>query len=171
MLSGMRTSRCFFALVVLCALSLGAPPSSAAPLPSPGAPAWQWPVDPHTIVEPYRAPAHRYGPGHRGIDLAAPVGADITAPADGVVAFSGSVAGRPIVTIDHGDGLVTTLEPVAAAVPLGAVVRAGDSVGSASKGGHARVGTVHFGVREHGEYINPLVLFGDIPRAVLLPCC
>lgn len=93
------------------------------------------------------------------------------APAGGVVAFSGSVAGRPLVTIDHGEGLVTTLEPVSATIAIGTVLHGGDVVGVAAAGGHAPVDSVHFGVREHGEYINPLLLMGLIPRAVLLPCC
>lgn len=144
----------------------GASPAASSPLDG-----WRWPVDPLQIAQPYRAPEHRYGPGHRGIDVVAPMGAEVTAPAAGVVAFAGSVAGRPLVTIDHGEGLVSTLEPVVAGVPVGAIVRAGDVVGHAGEGGHSAPGTVHFGVREDGEYINPMLLMGVIPRAILLPCC
>lgn len=132
---------------------------------------WRWPVDRVEIVEPFVAPAHRYGPGHRGVDLAASVGAAVFAPAAGVVAFAGQVAGRGVVTIDHGDGLVTTLEPVTPGVAIGQPVRAGAQVGVVSTGGHSAIGTVHFGVRENGEYINPLLLLGGVRRAVLLPCC
>ncbi|MFT4215393.1 MAG: M23 family metallopeptidase [Microbacterium sp.] len=92
-------------------------------------------------------------------------------PASGVIAFAGAVAGRPVVTIDHGDALVTTLEPVATALAPGDVVAAGEEVGIVDIGGHAAAGTVHFGVRENGEYINPLLLYREVPRAVLLPCC
>ncbi|MGB4779234.1 murein hydrolase activator EnvC family protein [Microbacterium sp.] len=132
---------------------------------------WQWPVRPPVVVEPYRAPAHPYGPGHRGIDLKAAVGSPVTTPADGVVAFAGTVVDRPLVTIDHGEGLVTTLEPVTPSLPIGAVVTAGDVVGTVAVGGHAAPGSVHFGVREDGEYLNPMLLLGGVPRAVLLPCC
>ena len=38
-------------------------------------------------------------------------------------------------------------------------------------GGHAAPGLLHFGVRLDGEYINPLILLGGVPRAILLPCC
>ena len=97
------------------------------------------------------------------------------APATGTIAFVGAVAGRGVVTIDHGDGLVTTLEPVAlgtaARVAIGDAVAAGDVVGVADSGGHTPFGAVHFGVRRHGEYINPMLLLGSVPRAVLLPCC
>ncbi len=50
-------------------------------------------------------------------------------------------------------------------------VRAGDIVGTIAVGGHVMAGALHLGVRLHGEYINPLTLFADLPRAVLLPCC
>jgi murein DD-endopeptidase MepM/ murein hydrolase activator NlpD len=95
----------------------------------------------------------------------------VRAPADGVVAFSGRVAGRAIVTIDHGDGLVTTLEPISSDVRAGTVVSRGEEIGTIAAGGHAAAGTLHFGVRLHGEYINPLLVLDGLPRAVLLPCC
>jgi murein DD-endopeptidase MepM/ murein hydrolase activator NlpD len=122
-------------------------------------------------VSPYVQPAHRYAPGHRGIDLL-PLGeATVASPADGVIAFAGSVADRDLVTIDHGDGLVTTLEPVTSELAPGDAVASGEAVGRISLGGHAPPGAVHFGVRLDGEYVNPLLLLGGIPRAVLLPCC
>ena len=132
---------------------------------------WAWPVHPVRVVAAYAAPAHRYGPGHRGIDLAASERADVRAPADGLIAFSGDVAGRGVVTIDHDGGLVTSLEPVAGELAVGERVEQGQRIGTASVGGHAAPGTIHFGVRRDGEYINPLLLFGALPRAVLLPCC
>ncbi len=166
--------RAFWA-VILAVLTVtaaaGAPAAAAAATPAPSLAGWRWPVAAATIVEPYRAPAHRYGPGHRGIDLAAPTGSDIVAPAAGVVAFAGRVADRPLVTIDHGGGLVSTLEPVAAAVAIGTLVASGDVVGTGALGGHSAPDTVHFGVREDGEYINPMILLGGVPRAILLPCC
>ncbi len=158
-------------LALLSFLGSTVPPAGTGTAPSARLDGWQWPVEPALVIEAYRAPAHRYGPGHRGIDIAAPQGSRIAAPAAGVVAFAGDVAGRPLVTIDHGAGLVTTLEPVAPTVPVGALVRAGDSVGTAAAGGHVAPGAVHFGVRENGDYINPMVLLGVVPRAVLLPCC
>lgn len=132
---------------------------------------WVWPLAGFRIARGYAAPAHEYGPGHRGIDLEAVGGPEVRAPAAGVVAFVGSIAGRGIVTIDHGDGLVTTLEPVVPGVEVGASVERGQEVAVLSVGGHAATGTLHFGVRRDGEYINPLLLLGGIPRAVLLPCC
>lgn len=129
-------------------------------------------MHPFRVVEPFVAPAHEYGPGHRGIDLE-PTSADapVVAPAAGVIAFAGPVAGRGVVTVDHGDGYVTTLEPVLPLVTPGTPVVSGERIATLSVGGHTRNGALHFGVRLHGEYINPLVLLDRVPRAVLLPCC
>ncbi|WP_433586701.1 murein hydrolase activator EnvC family protein [Microbacterium hydrocarbonoxydans] len=135
-------------------------------------PAWLWPVDgPHTVVAAFRAPAHEYGAGHRGIDIAAPIGAAVRAPADGVVAFRGTVVDRPLITIEHEGGFVTTFEPLLSELSPGDAVSAGDVIGAVDVGGHAAAGTLHIGVRLHGVYVNPLLLFGEVPRAVLLPCC
>ena len=134
--------------------------------------AWVWPVAaPFRLDRAFVAPAHEYGPGHRGIDVAPQGALDVLAPASGVIAFSGPVAGRGILTIDHGDGLVTTLEPVDSELEPGTAVARGEVVGTLAVGGHAAPGRLHFGVRRDGEYINPLLLLGGVPRAVLLPCC
>ncbi|KHK97582.1 peptidase M23 [Microbacterium mangrovi] len=132
---------------------------------------WVWPTASHRVIVAYAAPATRYGPGHRGIDIAAPIGSGVAAPAAGIVAFSGRVAGRPVLTIDHGDGIVSTLEPVASDAAAGDVVRGGERVGTVAVGGHADPDTVHLGARRNGEYINPMLLLGGIPHAILLPCC
>lgn len=130
---------------------------------------WSWPATGHrTVVVPFRASVHAYGPGHRGIDIAS--SAQALAPADGVIAFSGRVVDRPLVTIDHRNGLVTTLEPVMSPLAPGTVVHRGDAVGEVAAGGHTPAGALHVGVRWNGAYINPMLLFGGVERAVLLPC-
>ncbi|MBS1698121.1 MAG: M23 family metallopeptidase [Actinobacteria bacterium] len=187
-------ARTAFRLLVLLAVLLGAlvPVLGRAPAPAAGAagiaaaaaadpnsptaaaPAlpdgdWLWPVEGRrAVVAPFRAPAHAYGPGHRGIDIAA-AGA-VRAPADGVIAFQGVVVDRPLLTVDHGNGLVTTFEPATSALAPGTPVRRGDVVASTATGGHAPAGALHVGVRWNGVYINPMLLFGGVPRAVLLPC-
>ncbi|WP_243075020.1 peptidoglycan DD-metalloendopeptidase family protein [Microbacterium sp. SS28] len=166
------------AAAVLCAVLVLVPASAVSASESSSAPAsaaideeWDWPVAGFRIVAHYAQPPHRYGAGHRGIDLEPRESDAVRAPAAGVVAFAGAVAGRPIVTIEHAGGFVTTLEPVAALVATGTVVARGDVVGTLAVGGHAMPGALHFGVRHDREYINPLLLIGGIPRAVLLPCC
>lgn len=134
--------------------------------------AWSWPVEGEPrVVEEYQAPAHEYGPGHRGVDIAAQRDAPVLAPADGVVAFRGVVVDRPLLTIDHGGGIVTTFEPMQSDLAPGAIVHAGDQIGTITEGGHSAPGSLHVGVRLNGVYIDPMLMFGDVPRAILLPCC
>lgn len=97
--------------------------------------------------------------------------ADITvfAPADGIVAYAGRVADRPLLTIDHGSELVSTLEPVDATVAPSQLVRRGDPIGTLSGGGHAAAGALHLGARIAGEYVNPLRFLGGLERARLMP--
>lgn len=170
------TARRVLASLALGAILLAAPGAAeAAPDPESRiqtAETWIWPVSGGVrLVAPYVAPAHAYGPGHRGVDIAADIGSEAVAPASGTVAFSGTVVDRPLLTIDHGGGLVTTLEPVLSDLSPGDAVARGDVVGHVTAGGHAAPGSLHLGVRLHGEYVNPLLLLGGVPRAVLLPCC
>lgn len=122
---------------------------------------------PLTITEPFRAPAHKYGPGHRGIDIAASPGEAVASPVDGTVSFAGEVAGRPVVTVRSPDGALFSLEPVADTPPVGAAISAGDLLGVVSSGGHCDGGCVHLGVRVNGEYVDPMLRYLGRPR--LLP--
>jgi murein DD-endopeptidase MepM/ murein hydrolase activator NlpD len=174
--ANLRASTAVLVLTLLLAGAAGARAATdtdAAPetVADHGREDWVWPVDEFRLERGYEAPAHRYGPGHRGVDMRGDPRIAVRAPASGTVAFSGSVAGRGILTIDHGEGLVTTLEPVASDLVAGAAVTRGERVATLAVGGHAPPGALHFGVRLDGEYINPMLLVDEVPRAVLLPCC
>ena len=171
--SSARASLAAFVLTsVLLIAHSAAPPAAGAERSeaSSAAPRWSWPLAaPFRVVSAYAAPAHEYAPGHRGIDIRPLHGTAVRAPADGLVAFAGRVVDRGVVTIDHGDGLVSTLEPVAWAVTAGAPVQRGDVIGDVDAGGHSEPGALHLGARVHGAYVDPLLLLGGVPRAVLLP--
>lgn len=183
MLMSALTSRMVGLLVVVMLMHSPAATAvaemSPAAIPSPSgeddaaaSTTWSWPLEgPRAVVAPFRAPAHEYGAGHRGIDIAAEVGTEVKAPADGIVAFRGSVVDRPLLTVEHPGGYVTTFEPVLSLLSPGDAVSTGDVIGTVALGGHAAANTLHLGVRLDGAYINPLLLFGEVPRAVLLPCC
>src|SRR6266511_309497 len=68
------------------------------------------------ILRHFEPPPTPYAAGHRGIDMAAPVGTPVLASNDGVVAFAGPVAGSLFVSIDHADGLRTTYSFLSAVV-------------------------------------------------------
>lgn len=130
---------------------------------------WAWPIaPPHAIARPYIAPPTPYGRGHRGVDLRDSAGSPVRAPDDGVVHFAGWVVDRPVLSIDHGGGLLSSFEPVDAAVARGDPVRRGQVVGFLLPG-HCAATCLHLGARLHGEYVNPLLFLGGVPRAVLLP--
>ena len=124
----------------LDAVSTSAPNTVVAVAP-PAADPWTWPVPaPIRVVAPFRAPPTPYKAGHRGIDLLVEPAATVVAPAPGTVSFAGMVAGRGVVAIDHGDGVVSAIEPVAASVAQGDVVSAGDVIGTVAQGGHCTAG-------------------------------
>lgn len=130
---------------------------------------WVWPVAaPHPVVRPFLAPVGDYGPGHRGIDIGASEGAEVRAPADGVVRFSGWVVDRPVLSIDHGGGVWSSFEPVTSELVAGDRVQRGQVVG-ALEAGHCASGCLHLGARVGGGYVSPLTFLGGQPRAVLLP--
>lgn len=165
-------------LVVLTGAVLGgaAPPVAAVPGGPPAAAAtpvgpygWPLPGTP-TVTRAFDPPASVYGPGHRGVDLAATDGAPVLAAGAGVVAFAGSVAGRPVVSVDHPDGVRTTYEPVEAVVAAGQVVVRGSALGvlRAGHGGCPVEACLHWGARVGEAYLDPLVLLAP-PRVRLLP--
>ncbi|MFG3494589.1 peptidoglycan DD-metalloendopeptidase family protein [Streptomyces sp. NPDC047928] len=128
-----------------------------------------WPVGPPrpTVVRGWEPPATPYGPGHRGVDLAAPPGTPVHAAADGRVTFAGPVGGRGVlsITLPAATGTVplrTTYEPVRPLVPQGADVRAGDLVAVTTTTGTshctAPAACLHWGLRRGDTYLDPLLL-------------
>ncbi|BAG18693.1 MULTISPECIES: murein hydrolase activator EnvC family protein [Streptomyces] len=121
------------------------------------------------VLRGWEPPAGPYGPGHRGVDLAAGPGARVLAAADGRVSFAGRVAGRGVVAVEvAGSGsppLRTTYEPVRALVEEGVSVRAGQPVGVLEDGPfHCDEGCLHWGLRRGDAYLDPLSL---LPPALL----
>lgn len=172
----MSSRRVLAVLLVLGLLS--GPPARAAPLPTApptpdAAPAalWGWPLaGTPTVARPFEAPPTPYAAGHRGVDLAGPPGAPVLAAGAGVVAFAGMVAGRPVVSVQHADGLRTTYEPVQPAVAAGQAVARGSPLGPLAAGhpGCPVEACLHWGLRRGETYLDPLVLLRP-PRVRLLP--
>ncbi len=96
---------------------------------------------------------------HSGIDIAAPRGADIIAPADGEIILTGNFFfnGNSIF-IDHGQGLITmychmdTLE-----VEQGKMVKAGELIGKIGSTGRATGPHLHWTVSLNNTRIEPLL--------------
>lgn len=163
-----RPGQLLMVLLVMMTL-LGVPPASAQT----GQPLWTHPVEGEVVGE-FAAPEAPWASGHRGVDLAAPAEGEIRSPADGVVSFSGVVVNREVLSIDHGAGYVSSFEPVESELEAGDEVSAGDVVASLSTYDDGTTHCtdqpcLHWGVRHHGEYINPLLLLGELEPSVLLP--
>src|SRR5699024_569495 len=136
---------------------------------------WQWPTPPpHQVVHAFDAPDHPYGPGHRGIDIAATAGEQVRAVEGGTVRFAGVVTGRGVVSVLHPDGLISTYEPVTAEVSDGQAVEEGESLGvletaDAADSHCTGQDCLHLGARQAGAYLDPLPLLGVRGPSVLLP--
>ena len=97
---------------------------------------------------------------HPGIDLAAPVGSEVHAPADGVVAYSGRypIGGNPVwwrygtmVILRHGAGFVTILGHLdASRVRVGQRVTRGEVVGTVGNTGWSTSPHLHYELRIPG---------------------
>ena len=126
-----------------------------------------WPLDPRpAVVAGFDPPAAPWAAGHRGVDLAGRVAQPVRAALPGEVGFAGSVAGKPVVVIDHGSTR-TTYEPVVAAVQVGDAIPAGAVVGHlVVPGSHCPpAACLHFGWIRNADdvYLDPLELLGMLP--------
>jgi murein DD-endopeptidase MepM/ murein hydrolase activator NlpD len=142
------------------------PPPPVAPVVGGRVPALRLPVA-GPVVRGFEAPAGPYGPGHRGVDLGAPAGTAVAAPAAGRVSFAGPVAGSLWVSLLVAPGVVVAVGPLLdAAVATGEGVRAGARVGRLAAG-HG--GAVHLSLRVDGGYVDPLPWLVGRPRPRLVP--
>ncbi|WP_394250115.1 M23 family metallopeptidase [Arthrobacter pityocampae] len=183
--------------VLLCSPSgspSGAPSAAAAVVelpsapvsyaPAPYVPEWSWPLGPvPQVLRPFEKPPQKWKRGHRGVDLAgagvggAGVGRSVRvlSPADGIVSFAGTVVDRGVLSIDHGDGRVSSFEPVSTDLSRGEHVAAGQVVATLAPlpdgtgRGHCAQPCLHWGVRRDGEYVDPLSFVTDRRPSVLLP--
>lgn len=130
-----------------------------------------WPMLPRPeVVARFEPPELRWGPGHRGVDLAGHVGQPVRTALGGTVTFVGRIAGRGVVVVGHGRTR-TTYQPVLPTRSTGARVQAGDVIGRlAGAGSHcAPRACLHWGLRRGETYLDPLTLV-QAPRPVrLLP--
>jgi len=138
----------FAALVVLLGSMFAASPAFAESC-------WLPPVS-APVADPFREPQCRWCPGNRGIEYAANAGDAVTAVATGHVTFSGTVAGRTYVVVQHADGRRATYGNLADRLHArGDVIAAGALVGHAA-------GAFHFGLRDGERYIDPAPFIGKL---------
>lgn len=151
--------------VLLPVLAVPCAPASAGP----GRPDGVWPLAPEpVVVRRFEPPPNPYASGHRGVDLAGLPGQAVLASLPGTVGFAGSVGGKPVVTVLHGDRR-TTYEPVVASVERGQTVSAGDVLGRLTlTDSHCfPAACLHWGLIRRKDYLDPLTLVGSGPVRLL----
>ncbi len=120
------------------------------------------PIDGHltSLFSPNRRhPILRIRRPHNGIDIAAPTGEPILAPAAGRVIFSGTKSGGygRTVEIDHGHGIVTLYAHASRLlVRRGDRVERGQTIAEVGSSGLATGPHLHYEVHVDGEPIDPL---------------
>lgn len=95
---------------------------------------------------------------HEGLDVGAPIGTPIVAPADGVVTFSGAKPGfGNFVQIDHGYGVETIFGHASTlSVKKGQKISRGDRIATVGNTGYSTGPHVHYEVRVNGTPVDPL---------------
>lgn len=117
------------------------------------------------VLSAAEIPEENWKAGHRGVDLNARPGDAIYASRGGTVYFAGVVAGTPVVSILHSDGLRTTYEPVLRTVSKGDPVRRGELIGHLADAEAlpetARTSPgLSWGARDGDVYVDPMTLLG-----------
>lgn len=103
---------------------------------------------------------------HYGVDLAAPVGTPVRAPASGLVCFAetGLHYEGGLVLIDHGQGLVTAyLHLSRILAPAGTSVRQGQLIAETGKEGRATGPHLCWRMKWRGRNLDPSLLVGAGP--------
>lgn len=152
----------------------------AGPGTETGSGAWAPPVagaTPTSVLREFSAPSTPWAAGHRGIDLES--SSEVLAPEAGTVRFVGTVVDRPVLTIEHPNGMLSSFEPVSTELAVGDFVQRGQVVGQLSGEQHCVVSCVHWGVRipdgwtigstVRDRYIDPGLLLGWSGPSVLWP--
>jgi murein DD-endopeptidase MepM/ murein hydrolase activator NlpD len=100
---------------------------------------------------------------HEGLDVGAPYGTEVHAPADGIVTFSGEKAGfGKFVQVDHGYGIETIYaHNQSLFVRPGQKVKRGHLLSGVGNTGHSTGPHLHYEVRVNGIAVDPLYFILD----------
>lgn len=136
------------------------------PAPTPAALVFTWPVN-GSVIAPYSVEALAYDETmgdwrtHAGLDIAAALGTQVKATADGTVSaiYQDDLMGTTI-EIDHSNGLISVYSNLAEipTVSVGDAVSTGSILGSVGRTAAAESGReshLHFAMLQDGKAVNP----------------
>lgn len=108
-----------------------------------------WRRDPFTSMRDF----------HQGLDIVAPNGTRVVAPADGIVTRVGQAGGFGLsVFVSHGYGVVTRYGHLSSAtVKVGQRVRRGDPIATTGSSGRSTGPHLHYEVVVHQKTVDPLL--------------
>lgn len=131
---------------------------------------WIWPVT-GTITGVYGSQRILNGKPrspHTGVDIAAPAGTPVRAPADGVVRFAAEdlfFSGGTVI-LDHGHGISTTYVHLRRIlVHIGEAVRQGQSLGEVGATGRATGPNLHWGLNWFDRRLDPSLVVPSMADA------
>ncbi|MEO5378609.1 MAG: peptidoglycan DD-metalloendopeptidase family protein [Magnetococcus sp. DMHC-6] len=116
---------------------------------------WLWPVSGRIISRFGDSGQHK----NTGIDIAVPLGTEVKAAADGVVAYADN--GLPgygnLILLRHGGSFMTAYAHNAKIlVSMGQSVRRGEKIATSGQSGHTTTPKLHFELRYKIQPVNPL---------------
>jgi murein DD-endopeptidase MepM/ murein hydrolase activator NlpD len=108
-------------------------------------------------------PLHGLRRFHGGLDIAAPAGAIVRAPADGLVTYAANTGGYGnMIEIRHGDQYGTRFAHLAAFLTeAGRIVHLGQPIGLVGSSGRTKGAHLHYEVLKEGRRVNPWPYLGD----------
>lgn len=136
---------------------------------------WLPPVVGSKLINSYRSPESPYGAGHRGVDYEVALGQGVFAPANATVSFVGKVIDRPLLSLSHGQNILSSYEPVCSSLVVGQAVSAGELIGEVCGAEQQYVShcqdrpCLHFSTRRDSEYLSPLWFTRELAPSKLLP--
>lgn len=143
------------------------PADGSAAAASPADKAWRNPLDKMRVTSLFGVRRNVLVTPHKGIDLAAPSGTPVHAVADGVVVSAGQLtenAGRygNAVILQHGAQRTLYAHLTSMNVKPGAIVKAGQQIGTVGETGFATGPHLHFEVRQDETLIDPATRLANL---------